>query len=160
MRSTHVIPSKARNLPLRVSVRGLGGYSQSKNWHLPSPAHIATLVRAPLRKRRGRTLPLAFNTCHSEPHLSFRAERGISPLRVSVRGLGGCSQSKNCHFHPRHPLCRTGMKLRRAQIRINLLCLPNLSTTTRAHRVSRIDGAYSMPTAKSSEGSPVKSPWS
>ena len=48
-----------------------------------SPAHIAALARAPLRKRRGRTSPFAFTSCHSEcseespPFVKRKGDRGM-----------------------------------------------------------------------------------
>ena len=54
-------------LPPSWSVRGLGGCLPAMPPSPPraSPAHIAPLVRAPLRKRRGRTL-LPFAECEGE----------------------------------------------------------------------------------------------
>ena len=50
---SHVIPSAARNLPPSRSARGQGDAHSSTTANA-SPAHIAPLVRAPFRKRRGR----------------------------------------------------------------------------------------------------------
>ena len=58
-----------------------------------SPAHIAPLVRAPLRKRRGRTPPpSAFTPCHSE------AERGISPLTLREGGMSIFQRSADIRY--------------------------------------------------------------
>ncbi len=58
-----------------------------------SPAHIASLVRAPLRKRRGRTSPFAFTSCHSE-----RSEE--SPPFAERKGARGMLTVQQLPVHP------------------------------------------------------------